>query len=120
LRVLYLEVTQLLLQTGSPRQSFASQILSPDLEGFLSLIGELVGLGVQLVRLKFDPLTTGRHIGDAAAYLLQQLKLALVGVVESLARIFELVQGFVGLGTEDHRDPLKNAGHEMSAGPSRL
>jgi hypothetical protein len=37
-----------------------------------------------------------------------------------LARIFELVQGLVGLGTKDHRDPLKNAAHEMSGGPSRL
>jgi hypothetical protein len=37
-----------------------------------------------------------------------------------LARIFKLVQGLVGLGTKDHRDPLKNAAHEMSASPSRL
>jgi hypothetical protein len=37
-----------------------------------------------------------------------------------LARIFQFVQGLVGLSTEDHRDPLKNAAHEVSAGPSRL
>ena len=120
LGVLSLQVAELLLYAGPPGQRLAGQVLAADLEGLLRLIGQLVGLGVQLVGLQLDPLTAGRHIGDAAADLLQQLELALVGVVEGLARILELVQGLVGLGTEDQRDPLKNAAHEVSAGPSRL
>ena len=118
--MLDLEVAQLLLKTGPPRQRLHGwKILPADLERLFELIGQLVGLGVQLIGLELDPLTTGRHIGDAATDLLQQLELALVGVVEGLPRI-EFVQGLVGLGTEDHRDPLKNAAHEMSGGPSRL
>ena len=58
-------------------------------------------IGKRLIGLKLDPFTTGRYIGDSAADFLQQLELALVGVVEGLARILELVQGLVGLGTED-------------------
>ena len=83
----------------------------PTSSAFCACCGQLVGLGVQLVGLQLDPLPAGGDVGDAPPDLLQQLQLPLVGVVEGLARILDLVQGLVGLGPEDQRDPLKDAGH---------
>jgi hypothetical protein len=76
--MLDLEIAQLLLNSGAPCQCFASEVLAADLERPLGLHRQLVGLGVELVGLELDPLTTGRHIGYAAADFLQQLELALV------------------------------------------
>ena len=84
LRVLGLQVGDLLLQAGAAGQRLAGQVLATDLEGLLGLLGQLVGLGVQLVGLQLDPLAAGRDVGDPAADLLQQLELPLVGVVEGL------------------------------------
>src|SRR5262245_40922538 len=109
--MLNLQIAELLLEAGPPRQSFPSQVLAAYLERFLSLVRELVSLSVQLIGLELNPLTAGRHVSDTATDLLQKLELALVGVIEGLPRIFKFVQGLIGLGTKDQRDPLKNAGH---------
>ena len=79
----------------------------PTSSAFWACCGELVGLGAELGGLQLDPLAAGGHVGHAAAHLLQQLELPLVGVVEGLPRILQLVQGLVGLGAEDHGDAGK-------------
>ena len=112
LRMLGLQVGQLLVETGPAGQRLTGQILAADLESLLSLLGELVGLSVEAVGLQLDALAAGRHVGDPPTHLLQQLELALVGIVEGLPRIFQLVQGLVGFGAEDHRDALEDAAHE--------
>ena len=84
----------------------------PDLERLLRLLGQLVGLQVELVGLELDPLAAGGDVGDSPAHLLQQLELPLVGVVERLPRVLELVQGLVGLGAKDQGHALKDA-HEL-------
>src|SRR5699024_9449079 len=55
-----------------------------------------------------------RDVGDAAAHLLEELELALVGVVQRLPRVLVLVQGLVSLGSEDQGHALKKAGHVVS------
>src|ERR1700749_4234249 len=70
---------------------------------------QLVLLLLQRVHLQLDTLTRRGHVSDAAADLRQHLQLALVGVVQGLARIFHPVQGLIGLGLEDHRYPLHHA-----------
>jgi hypothetical protein len=63
----------------------------------LSLAVEFVGLNLQLVHLEFEAFAAGRHVRDSSAYLLQQLELLLIAVVEHFARIFGTVEGLVGL-----------------------
>ena len=70
---------------------------------------ELFALLLELLHLQFDTLAGGRDVSDAAPDLLQQLELLLVGVVQGLPGIFHPVQGPVGLGLEDQRDPFHHA-----------
>ena len=89
------------VSAGLAGQRLAGQVLAAHRERLLRLLGELVGLGLQLVALQLDPLAAGGHVGDAAAHLGQHLDLALVAVVEGLSGVLGLVEGLVGLGPED-------------------
>ena len=80
----------------------------PTASAFCGLLCELVGLLLELVDLELDALAAGGDVGHAAAYLLQQLELPLVAVVEGLARVLGLVEGLVGLGPEDQADALSS------------
>ena len=62
----------------------------------LELLDALLELGL----LQLDALLARRDVGDPAAHLLEHLHLALVRVVERLARVFRLVEGLAGLRLE--------------------
>ena len=104
--MLGLELVQLRGQCGPTCQRLTSQVLSVLGQGVLRLLLELVGLGLELGGLEFDPLLGGGHIGHAAADLLEVLQELLIGEVQGLSRIFCFVQQLVGLG-------LENSGHAL-------
>ena len=114
LGVLGLEVGDLGGQRRLAGQRLAGEVLAAHLQRLLGLPLQLGGLLLELVDLQLDPLAAGRHVGDAAAHLREQVELALVAVVEGLARVLGAVQGLVGLGPEDQADAL----HETHAGGS--
>ena len=107
--MLALQVGDLLGESGLAGQGLASEILTADLHGLLSLPGELVLLLFELVHLQFEPLAAGGDIGNTAADLLQQFELLLVGIIEGFVGVLGFVQGLIGLGAEDRRDPLEDA-----------
>ena len=67
---------------------------------------QLGRLLLELVDLQLHALAAGGDVGDAAAYLREQVQLALVAVVERLARVLGAVEGLVGLRPEDQADAL--------------
>ena len=98
------------VSAGLAGQRLAGEVLAAHRRcAFCGLVGELVGLLLELVDLELDALAAGGDVGDAAAYLRQQLELALVAVVEGLARVLGAVERLVGLGPEDQADPLHEA-----------
>ena len=97
-------------------QGLAGEVLAAGGDGLLGLALELGRLLLELVDLELDALAAGRDVGDAAAYLAQQLELALVAVVQRLARVLGLVERLVGLGPEDQAHPL----HETHGGAAPL
>ena len=99
-------------------QRLAGQVLAAERERLAALVLQLGGLALELVQLQFQALAGGRHVGDAAAHLLQQLQLLLVRVVEGLARILGPVKGLVRLRAEDHPHPLHDTAHGLRAPPS--
>jgi hypothetical protein len=107
--VLGRQVLLLLLDAGAPGQRLARQVLASGGERLTALVLELVRLRLQLRLLQLEALARGGHVGDPAADLLQHLELALVGVVEGLARVLRPVERLVRLGTEDHLEPLHEA-----------
>ena len=109
LRVLGLQVGDLLLQAALRVSASRARSSRPCAERLLRLVVQLVRLLLQLLHLQLEPLAAGRHVGDAAAYLLQQLQLLLVAVVEGLARVLGAVERLVGLGAEDQPDALHDA-----------
>ena len=114
--MLRLEVGDLGGQAGLAGQRLAGEVLAVHGQRLLGLALELGGLLLELVDLQLDALAAGGDVGDAAAYLAQQLELALVAVVERLARVLGLVERLVGLGPEDQADPL----HETHGGAAPL
>ena len=106
--MLGLQIGDLLGQPGLAGQSLAGEVLTADLHGLLGLTGQLVLLLFELVDLQLEALAAGGDIGNTAADLLQQLQLLLVRIVKGFVGVFGLVQSFVGLGTEDRRDPLED------------
>lgn len=116
--VLRLQVGDLLLECGAPGQRLAGQILAAERERLAALVLQLGRLSLQLIQLQLQPFARGRHIGDAAAYLLKQLQLLLVRVIEGLARILGPVKGLVCLRAEDHPHTLHDTAHGLRAPPS--
>jgi hypothetical protein len=90
--VLGLEVGQLRLEGGPPRQGLPGQVLVALGQGRLGLGLELVRTGLQLGGLQFDPLLGRGDVGDAPADLLEALQLLLVREVQGLPWILGLVQ----------------------------
>ena len=115
-RVLGGQVGLLLLHAGAAGQGLAGEVLAAGGERLPALPLELVGLLLELLELQLEALARGRDVGHAAAHLLQHLELALVGVVEGLARVLGAVERLVGLGTEDQLEPLHDA-HRTSGTP---
>ena len=113
LGVLGLEIHQLGLDAGLAGERFAGEILPARLQRALGGQAEAVHLGVQLVGLQLDALAAGGHVRDTATNVLQQLQLALVGVVQGLPGVLDLVEGLVGLRLENEGDAFKNAGHRL-------
>ena len=91
---------------GLAGQRLAGEVLAAHRDRLLGLALELGGLLLELVDLELDALAAGGDVGDAAAYLREQVELALVAVVERLARILGAVEGLVGLRPEDQADAL--------------
>ena len=110
--LLRLEVGHLAGERRLAGQRLAGEVLAAHRQRLLGLLGELVGLLLQLGRLELDPLAARRDVGHAAAYLRQQLELPLVAVVERLARVLGAVERLVRLGAEDQADAL----HETHEG----
>ena len=96
-----LQVADLGRQRGLAGQRLAGQVFPPGTQRRPGLAVQLVLLLLQGVHLELDPLARCGHIGDAPADLRQHLQLALVGVVQGLARIFQPVQLLISLGLED-------------------
>ncbi len=116
--MLRLQVGDLLLEGRPAGQRLAGEVLAAEREGLAPLVLQLGGLGLELVELELQALAGGRHVGDAATDLLEQLQLLLVRVVKGLARILGPVQGLVGLRAEDHPHPLHDTAHGPRAPPS--
>ena len=117
LGVLGLEVGDLLGEPGLAGQRLAGEVLATHRDRLLGLPLELGRLLLELVDLQLHPLATGGDVGHPAAHLHQQVLLALVAVVEGLARILRLVEGLVGLRPEDQADALHEA-HGPTLGPN--
>ncbi len=96
-------------QAGAAGQRLAGEVLAAAGERGLGLLLELGALLLELGDLQLETLAAGGHVGHAAAHLLQQLELLLVGVVQRLARVLRLVQGLVRLGLEDQGEALPEA-----------
>lgn len=116
--VLRLQVGDLLLERGTAGQGLAGQVLTAEREGLAALVLQLGGLALELVELQLQTLAGGRHVGDAPAYLLEQLQLLLVRVIEGLARVLGPVKGLVRLRAEDHPHTLHDTAHGLRAPPS--
>ena len=78
----------------------------------------LAGLGVELdeallelVRPQLQPLLGGDDVGDAPLDVLEELQLALVRVVERLARVLGAVEQLRELRLDHHRGSGHQAGH---------
>ncbi len=106
------QVADLAGQAGLAGQRLAGEVLAPHRQRLLGLLGQLVLLLLELRDLQLDPLAAGRHVGDAAAHLREQLELALVAVVQGLPRVLGAVERLVGLAAEDQAHAL----HEAHAG----
>ncbi len=106
LRVLGLEVADLLGERRLAGQRFAGEVFATRGQRRARLAVVLVGLLLQLGRLEFEPLAGRRDVGNATPHLLQQLELLGVAVVKRLARVFSAVKDLVGLGIEDERHAL--------------
>src|SRR2546423_2892624 len=104
--VLGLETFQVRLDGRPAGERFPGQILLAERPGPFGLFVELRRLGLQLLALHLQPLAGGGDIEQAPFDLLVHLQLALVRVVQPLAGIFHLVEGFVGLGLEEHGKAL--------------
>jgi len=103
LRVLGLEIGQLLADGGPSGERLPGQVLVPLAEGGLGLLLELVGLLLELGGLELDPLPRRRDVGHAAPDLGQALHLLLVREVERVSRVLDPVQDLVRLGLKDRR-----------------
>ena len=90
-RVLVLEVLQLGGEAGLAGQGLAGKILAVGFKGTLRGDGVTVDLGAHLLGLELDAFATGGHVRHSPAHLAEQLELALVGVVQGLARVLVLV-----------------------------
>jgi len=109
--VLDLQLGELLAQRRPPGQRLAGKLLVALLQRRLGLTLQLVGLLLQLLGLQLDPLAGRRHVGHAPAHLGQLLDLLLVGEVQGVPGVLHLVEGLVGLGPEDVREPTEEACH---------
>ena len=89
--MLVLEVLQLGGEAGLAGQGFAGEILAVGFKGTLRGDCVTVDLGAHLLGLEFDAFTAGCHVRHAPAHLAEQLELALIGVVQGLARVLVLV-----------------------------
>ena len=107
----------LLLQAGAAGERLAGQVFATGGQRLLRLALELRRLLVQLLHLQLQALAAGRDVGEPAAYLLQQLLLLGVAVVERLARVLCRVERLVGLRPEDQLDALHDAGHRLNRLP---
>ena len=114
--MLGLEVGDLRGEPGLAGQGLACEVLAARADRLLGLALELGRLLLELVDLELDPLAAGGDVGDTAAYLAEELELALIAVVQRLARVLGLVERLVGLGLEDQADPL----HETHGGAAPL
>src|SRR5659263_467624 len=106
LLILRLQVGLLSLQPAAAGQCLAGQVLTIGGEGRAALLFQLVGVGLQLVHLQFQPLAGGGHVGHSPSGLLQQLQLLLIGVVERLPRVLGAVKRLARLRLEDQRQSL--------------
>ena len=106
LGVLNLERLDLGGEPGLACQRLTRKILAPHLDRLLCLRLQLHALLLELGDLQLDPLATGGDVGHPAAYLREQIELALIAVVESFARVLGAVQRLIGLGPEDQGDAL--------------
>ena len=70
-------------------------------EGLARLVLQLVGRLLELLGLELDALAGRGDVGDAPLYLLQLLELLLVGEVERLAGILDLVEDLVRLRLDE-------------------
>jgi hypothetical protein len=112
--VLSLEVADLAGQRRLARERLAGEVLAVHRQRLLGLLGELVGLLLELRDLELDALAAGGDVRHAAAYLREQLELTLVAVVQGLPRVLCAVERLVGLGPEDQAEAL----HEGPGGPA--
>src|SRR6478735_8627730 len=122
---LHLEVVDLARQPGLAGERLPGEVLAVGGDRLLRLVLELGRLLLELGDLELDPLAAGGDVDHASAYLAEQLDLALVAVVERLARVLGAVQHLVGLGLEDQGEALPHAHQglslsEPSAGASTL
>jgi hypothetical protein len=106
LGVLGLERLELRLDGRPAGEGLPGQVLPVGGHGPPGLFEELGRLGLQLLALELEALAGGDDVDEAPLHLLQHLQLALVRVVERLPGILHPVDGLVGLGFEDRREPL--------------
>jgi len=121
---------ELLLDRRLAGSRFAGYVLPPGINRVLALPGEFRGCLLELADLQLDALPRGRHVGDAAAYLLQGFQLALVGVVERFPGVFRCPEhGFQrhdqwraeGLTRLQHRQPsLADEAGEFRLGAAQV
>ena len=90
-----------------PGQRLAGQVFVALRERGLGLVLELVGLLLELPRLQLDALSRRRHVGHAAADLLEALELLLIGQIECLAGVLSPVKDLVRLRLQDGRHSLE-------------
>src|SRR5204862_2109358 len=94
----------------------AGEILPAGSKRLAGLRVELDDVLLQLLRLDLQPLLRSDDVGDAALDVLQGLQLALVRVVERLARVLRAVQQRVPFRLDD----LAGSGQQAHRAPPRL
>ena len=90
----------------------AREVLLAGRERLAGLRVELDDLLLELGLLELQALLRRHDIGDALLDVLQQLHLALVGVLERLARILRAVEELVDLRLDDGGHPSAHTGHD--------
>ena len=114
--VLGLQPFELGGDAGPAAERLAGEVLAVLGERLAGLVLQLGGGRLELLSLELDPLAGGGDVGDAALHLRELLDLLLVREVESVAGVLDPVQGLVGLGLDDARQPLHHT-HALVLSP---
>src|SRR5204862_8087709 len=89
---LLVEPLELALDDRLSLERLAGEIIAPSCERLARLRLELDHRLLELRRLKLEPLLRRHDVGDASLDVLEQLQLALVRVIEGLARILGAIE----------------------------